>query len=590
MRLSPRSIRRLATLLLAPFLALSACRSGSVGETNETQPPEAQPGEDLTADLLFRGGPVHTMGPAGTVTAVALRDRHVVWTGDADDAGPWIGPGTQVIEIGDRAVVPGLADAHLHLSGLGSALAEVDLMGTTSYEEVVARVAAAASALPPGTWVTGRGWDQNDWPETRLPHHQALSEAVPDHPVVMRRIGGHALLANASALAAADIGRGAEAPDGGFIHRDDGGAPTGVLIDNAMALMDRVVPPITREEHRRRVKLAVEHLHEQGITAVHDARTSAETIELFGEMARAGELPLRVAVMLAAEDPARLLAPEVTGFPTDDLTGDGLVSVRMIKLSADGALGSRGAAMIEPYTDEPGTRGLVLHPEPYMRQLVRDCLEDGWQLCIHAIGDAANRQVLDLYEAGLDENPVDDHRFRIEHAQVVHPGDLPRFAELGVIPSIQTQHLTSDMPWALDRVGEDRLEGAYAWRTLLDSGVILAGGSDAPVERVDVAQLFHAAVTRRGKDGQPPEGWDSTQAMTPTEALQHVTIWAAQSAFWEDRIGSLEVGKRADVALLSLDPLTCPPEQLAELDVEMTVFDGQVVFPRQTQRVQGAAR
>ena len=522
------------------------------------------------------------MGPEGTVSALAVSGDEIVWAGDAADAERWIGPQTHVVELNGRTVVPGFADAHIHLESLGRSLVDVDLVGSRSYAEVIERIVARAAELPEGTWITGRGWDQNDWPEAVFPHHEALSRALPHHPVVMRRIGGHALLANAAALEAAGIDRKTVAPEGGHIHVDDSGAPTGVLVDNAMSLMGRVMPPTSREDRRRHVRAAVDHLHARGVTAVHDAGIPASSIDLYDDMARAGELPLRVAVMVAASEPELLDPQSEREWPTDDLTGDGLISVRAIKLSVDGALGSRGAALIEPYSDAPQTRGLVLVPEARTRQLVRFALEGDWQLCVHAIGDGANRQVLDLFAAGLDAQPVDDHRFRIEHAQVLQPDDLSRFAELGVIPSMQAQHQTSDMPWAEERLGPERITGAYAWRALLDTGVIIAGGSDAPVEQVDVAAVLHASVTRRDLDDHPIDGWYPDQAMTQEEALLSVTRWAAEASFWEDRIGSLVVGKQADLVVLSLDPLACEPEQLKGMAVELTVFDGDVVFPLQS--------
>jgi hypothetical protein len=568
-RVTPGRARNALALLL--LLGLAGCRL-----------------DGGPADLVFRRGVVHTADASRPeVSAVAVRDGEIVWTGSTEAAGRWIGGSTRVIELGDRVLVPGFADSHLHLLGLGDALAEVDLVGSASYDEVVARIAARAAVLPAGEWVTGRGWDQNDWPETRLPHHAALSAAVPDHPVWVRRIDGHAGLANAAALSAAGIAARSEAPDGGRILFDDVGSPTGVLVDKAMGLIAPHVPSPTRDEQRRRTRRAIEHLLDRGVTAIHEAGLGADAIAMLKEMAEAGELTLRVHAMVRAGEDDLHLPPEQTGWPSADVTGDGVLAVRAIKLSADGALGSRGASLLEPYHDEPGNRGLELADPETVLELSRFALQNGWQLCTHAIGDRANRVVLDAYQQALDEHPVEDHRFRIEHAQILATDDIPRFAELGVLPSMQTQHQTSDMPWAEERLGADRLAGAYAWRALLDTGVILPGGSDAPVEAVDPMASFQAAVTRSDEDGEPPEGWHPEQRMTREEALLHLTLWAAEGAFREDDLGSITPGKRADLVLLDADPMTVPASELNDIQVVMTVFNGRVAFPRQTLSTDG---
>ncbi|RKY16351.1 MAG: amidohydrolase [Planctomycetota bacterium] len=540
--------------------------------------------DDGPAGIVFRGGSIHTADPdRPEVQAVAVREGRVVWTGSSEAAGRWIGRDTRVIELGTATLLPGFADAHLHLLGLGDALAEVDLVGSRSYAEVVARIAARAASQAPGSWVVGRGWDQNDWDEPLLPHHAALSAAVPEHPVWVRRIDGHAGLANARALALAGIDGQTRAPDGGRIHRDDSGAATGVLIDLAMSLVSSLQPELPPAERRRRVDLAVQHLLARGVTAVHEAGLDREGVELLEQMARDGELPLRVHAMLRASELALRQPAHVSGWPSDDLTGDGVLALRAIKLSADGALGSRGAALLSPYSDEPDQRGLLLADHAAVLELARFAAQNGWQLCTHAIGDRANRIVLDAYEQALSEHPVDDHRFRIEHAQIVDPADLPRFAELGVLPCMQAQHQTSDMPWAGARLGPERLAGAYAWRDLLDTGVIIPGGSDAPVEAVHPLAAFHAAVTRQDLAGQPDGGWYPEQVMTRQQALLHSTLWPAMAAFREHDLGSITPGKRADLVLLSGDPMSVPMHEIPALQVLMTVFNGRVVFEAQPQ-------
>jgi len=568
-----RSKRALLTKLAMTLALLSAAPPGALAQS---------------ADLLFRGGPVHTVAAgAEPASALAVTGQTIRWVGSAADAARWIGPETRVIELNGRALLPGFADAHIHLEGYGAALAQVDLVGTTSYAAVIAAVVKQAASTAPGTWITGRGWDQNDWDEQLFPHHQALSDAVPDHPVMIRRIGGHAALVNQAAMKLAGFGVESTAPDGGRILRDGQNRPTGVLIDNAMGLVATVIPRPSVAERRRRVISAISALHRMGITSVHDAGVDGGAVAVFEELARAGQFLLRSHVMIAANEPLLRAPHSQTGWPTDDLTGQGLLSVRAIKLSADGALGSRGAALLQDYTDAE-VAGLVTSTPERTLELARFAVENGWQLCTHAIGDRANREVLDAYSLAFAQlENVDERtalRFRIEHAQVLHPQDIPRFAELGVIPSMQAQHQTSDMPWAEERLGPIRVRGAYAWRDLLDSGVIIPGGSDCPVERPDPLAAFSAAVTRQDATGSPTGGWYADQVMDRHEALAHLTLWPAMAAFNEQRLGSLVPGKLADLVVLSGDPLSLPSEELAGLQIEVTVFNGHIVYERDSDR------
>jgi len=537
------------------------------------------------ADLLFVGGPVHTLeAEHGTASALAVKDGRILWVGEEGDAGAHRGSDTRVIDLDGRALLPGFIDSHLHLDSYARHLGQVDLVGTRSFAEVIERASAAAARLPPGTWVLGRGWDQNDWDDKRLPHHSALSLALPDHPVAFRRIDGHALLVNQAALREAEIDAESLVPGDGRMLLDDEGRPTGVLVDGAMNLITPLIPLEADDVRLSRTRDAIAKLHTFGITGIHDAGVDAHTISLFEQLARTGQFELRSHVMVRASDP--VLGQADSDWPTDDLTGQGLIAVRGIKVSADGALGSRGAALLADYSDEPGHRGLVLAPQRYVLALARFALANGWQLSTHAIGDRANRLVLDAYEVALTEDPqrAADARFRVEHAQVLHPEDIDRFARLSIIPSMQAQHLTSDMPWAADRLGPERLRGAYAWRSLLDTGVIIPGGSDCPVERPDPIAAFHAAVTRRDENNEPDRGWSPEQAMTPDEALAHLTLWPAHAAFDERRLGSLKAGKLADLVVLNGDPMTLPDRILPALQVDLTVFDGQVVYERGRQR------
>lgn len=532
------------------------------------------------AELLFRGGQVLSMeDDAPAAEALAVADGRILWLGAEADAQAWIGPDTEIVELAGRTLLPGFADSHLHLRGVANQLAELDLTGVASYQELVRRVREAAERLPPGTWILGRGWDQNDWPDTRLPHHAALSAVTPDHPVALRRIDGHALLANAVALRAADLNAQSVDPSGGRLLRDAEGQLSGVLVDSAMAPVGRQIPAQTEAEIRRRLAAAFPVLHAYGLTSVHDAGVSFDDADRFARLDRDGAFPLRAHLMIRA-GAFDLEQPERNPAPRHDLTGSGRVQMRAIKAMSDGALGSRGAALLQPYSDEPEVDGLVITSPERVEALARFALRYGWQLCTHAIGDHANRFVLDAYERALADAPAKDPRLRIEHAQILHPDDLPRFAELGVLPSMQAQHQTSDAPWAVERLGEERTRLAYAWRSLVDSGVRIPGGSDAPVEVPDPLLAFHAAVTRRDVHGEPPGGWHPEQRLTRTEALKHLTSWPAYAAFREHELGSLAPGKLADLVVLSGDPLRTPDDELLDLRVDLTVFEGRIVFER----------
>ncbi|HEX9793649.1 MAG TPA: amidohydrolase [Planctomycetota bacterium] len=532
-----------------------------------------------SAEIVFHGGVVRTLEAARPrASAVAVADGRILFVGSDAEALALAGPETRRVDLRGRALYPGFIDAHGHLEGYAQALLTVDLMGTTSYAQVVERIRERAATLPAGEWVLGRGWDQNDWEIAEFPHHGALSAAVPDHPVAVRRVDGHALLANAEALRRSGIDHDTPDPPGGRVLRDAEGRPTGVLVDRAMGLLNTAGAETGREALRSGVRRAIARLHERGITGIHDAGVGSGTIRLFEEMARAGQFDLRDYVMVSG-DP-RTLAEWLPRGPVKDLDGGGRIKVRAIKLSADGALGSRGAALLADYADEPGVRGLVTTPRERVEAVARQALAAGFQLCVHAIGDRANREVLDAFEAALRAHPSPDHRFRVEHAQVLAPAEIGRFAQLGVVPSMQAQHQTSDMYWAETRLGPTRVRGAYAWRALLDSGVVIPGGSDFPVEDPDPIAAYRAAVARVDAALWPVGGWYVDQRMRPGEALAHLTLWPAWAAFDEDRLGSIRAGKLADLVVLTHDLVDCPVAELAAVRVEMTVFAGRVVYER----------
>ena len=530
------------------------------------------------ADLIVTAQHIYTVDPnRPVVQAFAVRDGRIAFAGSAREALALKGPRTRVLDLGNRTVIPGIVDAHLHLLGLGMALREVDLTGTRSYDDIIQRVAARAREFKAGEWISGRGWNQNDWPDTRFPTHDALSRAVPDNPVVLTRVDGHAVLANARAIEAGGVTASTPDPAGGRVVRNADGSPTGVFVDNAMSLIYRVVPDLSRDATRAAILAAVAEANRWGLTGIHDAGVGGSTVDLYEELARAGRFNLRDYVMVTG-DSADVTRAYQRG-PHSALY-DGRIWVRAIKMYADGALGSRGAALLEDYSDDPGNRGLFVTDTMQIRKAAVSALRHGFQLCIHAIGDHANRMVLDAYEAALDSVPTADHRFRIEHAQILHRQDLTRLAALGVIPSMQTSHQASDMYWAMNRLGWSRAQGAYAWRSLLNTGVVIPYGTDAPVEPVNPMKGFHAAITRQDADGWPAGGWFPAERMTREEALDSMTIWAAYAGFMEGVAGSLSPGKYADFVVLDQDIMTVAPERILETNVVMTVLGGETVYQR----------
>ncbi|MGH7752389.1 MAG: amidohydrolase, partial [Gemmatimonadales bacterium] len=440
-----------------------------------------------------------------------------------------------------------------------------------------ARVRERTRTARPGEGITGRGWDQNDWPDTRFPAHQALSQAVPNNPVYLTRVDGHAALVNAKALELAQVTAATTDPDGGRIIRDSAGNPGGVLVDRAMGLVGRVIPSPSKAELRDRTIAAITEANRWGLTGIHDAGVGPEGIEVYEELAREGRYSLRNYVMIRADD--EVLERFFQLGPRSGLHG-GRLWIRSVKISADGALGSRGAALLEPYSDDPGNTGLLTTPPERIRRVAVRCLQSGFQLNVHAIGDRANRVVLDQFEAALREIPVGDHRFRVEHAQILHYQDIPRFAELDVIPSMQGSHQTSDMYWVPNRLGWARSVGSYAWRSLLNTGVVIPNGSDFPVEAVNPLISFKAFVTRQDADRFPAGGWFPAQRTTREEALLSMTLWPAYAAFMEAETGSLTAGKVADFVVLDQDIMTVGPDDILKTNVLLTVLGGRVVYRR----------
>ena len=559
--------RRALLRLLAGGGALAACRPVA----SDLSPRTGFKGH---ADLLVVGGPIWTMDPARPlVPALAAREGRVLAFGEAAELTRLQGPRTRVLDLAGGLAVPGLTDAHAHLLGLGAVLEQVDLRGATSIAEVVARVQQHA---PPSGWIVGRGWDQNLWPGAAMPTHDPLTAAFPDRPVWLRRVDGHAGWANQAALTAAGVTASTTAPQGGEITTRDGPRgreATGLLVDAAMDLIRE--PPVDADALRRRVLQAQAQVLPLGLTAIHEMGVARDADAVLRALADSGDLRLRI-TGYADEDwfvrEVRHNLPKRPGH-SDRYT---LVGV---KVYVDGALGSRGAALLAPYDDRPGHTGALQHTQAQLREVVQFARDGGWQVAAHAIGDRAIR---DLLTAFADTRPRprragrEDPRLRVEHAQIVDLADIARFVRLGAVASMQPTHATSDMAWVPARIGAARLPGAYAWRRFLDAGVPLAFGSDFPVERPDPTHGLHAALTRQDPAGQPPGGWLPDQRLTLWQAVAGFTSGAAFAAGQEDWRGRLGLGMAADLTCFRDDLRTRPPPSVRDAAILATVIAGRV--------------
>jgi predicted amidohydrolase YtcJ len=529
--------------------------------------------------MLLTNGRIYTLDAADTIAdTLVVRGGQIAWAGRRLDVNP--APGEEVIDLDGRAVLPGLVDAHGHLMHLARGRLSFDARGLGSEEEVAGRIAEHAATRPRGEWIGGRNWDQNLWPGRQFPTRASLDRAAPDHPVSLVRIDGHATWANSAALAAAGIDRGTPDPPGGIITRDAGGEPSGLLIDTAQRLVQRAEPRPSDAQFDRAVRECIGDCLAAGLTGIHEMGAELYALASYRRLIDRREFPFRNFVAVAGRsvstwDHYRQRGPE--------RTGDGRLVVGALKLLADGALGSRGAALHDAYCDDPGNTGLVLLPGEEIERLTLEAGALGLQVCVHAIGDRANTIVLDAYERALRRASWPDHRLRVEHAQILAEPDIPRFARLGVLPSMQATHCTSDMPWAVDRLGPDRLGGAYAWRSLLGTGVVIAGGSDFPVESPNPFHGIHAAVTRRPRMGEDPR-WQPEQRMTRAEAVRSFTTWNAFASRQEAALGSLDPGKHADLVVLSDDVLTCPEQDIPEIRPVLTMVGGEVVFRAEVPR------
>lgn len=545
------------------------------------------------ADLVIEGGKIYTMSTSQpTVEAVAVAGNKIVYAGTLQGVADYKGEQTKVFDLKGKTMTPGFIEGHGHIMGLGYNEMQLDLMDVKSYDEMVERVREAVAKAQPGQWILGRGWHQDRWdvkPEKMVKGfqtHQQLSAVSPNNPVFLKHASGHAGFANAKAMQMAGVNQlSVEAlrrntEEGGEIIRDELGNPTGLFNERAQQLIAQHIPENTEETDTQALELAIKACLRNGITSFHDAGAARNSIALFKKFKEQNKLDIGLYVMVTGFDPP-LVYEHFRNGPIIDSLGN--LTIRSVKLNCDGALGSRGAWLLEPYSDRPDFSGMATLSMDTVAKIAREGLKYGFQICSHAIGDRANREILDRYQAAFNENPdkAKDVRYRIEHAQHLAPSDIPRFAQLGVIPAMQANHLSSDRPWAIDRLGEKRIkEGAYMWQSLLKSGAKIVNGTDVPVEPINPLASFFASVTRQTLKGQPEGGFEPAEKMTREQALRSYTLDAAYGAFEEKIKGSIEVGKLADFTIFDQDIMTVPDAELLKTQVMATVVAGNLRFEK----------
>ena len=535
------------------------------------------------ADKVFLNATVYTANDAApTAEAVAVKGNTIVFVGSNPDAKRYQGDSTEVIDLAGKTMLPGLADAHYHLTGVGYRELTLNLEGSRSIEEMVARVKERVDQARPGEWITGRGWIETPWTPRRFPTRQDLDAISPGNPVVLGRADGHASVANSMALRLAGVTASTRPPFGGDILKDASGQPTGMLIDRAQDLVERMVPAPTPDDYARAIVTGADRSLMLGWTQIQDAGGSWDEVQLMRKLYTEGKVKLRIYKAVQGPGPS---ADSLFANGASIGEFDGRFTVRTIKGVLDGALGSRGALLLAPYSDAPDKIGLLLTPLERYRPMLVQALREGIQVETHAIGDSANRLLLDTFEDAFKavpvaERKVADPRWRDEHTQIVEPSDLPRFKQLGVIPSMQPSHAIGDLYFAPSRLGTERLKGAYAWQSLVKDGNIIAGGSDAPVERGEPMIEFYAAVGRRSITGDQTPDWHPEEALTREQALKAFTVWPAYAAFEEAKRGTIEPGKWADFTILDQDIMKIPEAEILKVKNVMTVVGGEIVYRR----------
>ncbi|MEO7991952.1 MAG: amidohydrolase [Chryseolinea sp.] len=545
------------------------------------------------ADLVIFGGTIYTVNEnQAIVESVAVKGDKIIFAGAEVEARKYINDKTEVIDLQGKIMTPGFIEGHGHLMGVGYNELNLDLMTTKSYAEIVQRVKEAVDKAQPGQWIIGRGWHQDKWDEKPdeivkgFPTHKMLSAVSPNNPVFLSHASGHMSLANGKAMELAGVNllsrekAASQTVEGGEIIRDAMGNPTGMFVENAEMLIQQYVPGVDSTSDQQALTLALQACLRNGITSFHDAGASRENIALYHQFKKEGKLDVRLYVMLTGWD-SKLVYEWLGKGPEVDV--DNQLTIRSIKLNCDGALGSRGAWLLEPYTDRPDFSGMATLPMDTVLKISRVALQHGFQVCSHAIGDRANHEILNRYESIFKENPekAKDARFRIEHAQHLHPNDIPRFGSLGVIPAMQAIHMSSDRAWAIDRLGEKRIkEGAYMWQSLLKSGARIVNGTDTPVEPINPIPCFYASITRKSLKGEPTGGYEPEEKMTRVQALRSYTLDAAYGAFEEKIKGSIEVGKLADFTVFTKDIMKATEEEILATEVSLTIVAGKVLFKK----------
>lgn len=545
------------------------------------------------ADTIVLGGKIYTSDKSNSVVeAVAMVADTIVYAGSLAGVEKFKGDKTQLIDLQGKTMTPGFIESHGHIMGLGYNELNLDLMSVKSYEELVEKVKEAVAKAQPGQWILGRGWHQDKWDSKPakmvkgFQTHQLLSSISPNNPVFLRHASGHAGFANEKAMQIAGVNQLSieklerNLGEGGEVILDELGNPTGIFNERAQGLIGKFIPDDTEETNAQALELAMAACLRNGITSFHDAGATRENINLFKKFKAEGKLQTRLYVMLTGFD-RELIYEWLKRGPEIDSAG--LLTIRSIKLNCDGALGSRGAWLLEPYSDRLDFHGMATLPMDTVLKTSREALKSGFQVCAHAIGDRANKEILDRYEIAFNENPgkSKDHRFRIEHAQHLHPSDIPRFGKLGVIPAMQAIHMSSDRPWAIDRLGEKRIkEGAYMWQSLLKTGARVINGTDVPVEPINPIASFYASVSRKTLKGEPEGGYEPEEKMTREQALISYTLDAAYGAFEEKIKGSIEVGKLADFTVFSQDIMAVEESELLKTEIVMTIVGGMVLYKK----------
>ena len=571
-------MRKNIILISAAAIILSACQSKTTQNTLNQN------------EWCITGGTIYTANDTRpTVEAVTVKDGKITYAGDAK--GDWCRDNTsnnrRKVDLDGAAMYPGLTDGHGHLIGIGLREMTLNLEGTKSVKDLKTRLASVVKDTPKGETIYGRGWIETHWPEKRFPNRYDLDDVSPDNPVILERADGHAVVVNSQALTAANITANTKAPYGGAINKNGKAEPrrgknepSGMLIDNAAKLVESLMPQLTDERKEAAYIKGAELYASRGWTNIHSMSVNPDDIPMLNRLANESKIKIRVYNSIDLLDHKNM--PHMISKTGGD---DPLITTRAIKLYADGALGSRGAALLEPYSDDKGNSGLMTLKEEQANSILKAALRNGTQVNIHAIGDRGNREVLQWYKNAFEAIPVSeranpDPRWRIEHSQIVHIDDIALFAEYGIIPSMQPSHAIGDLYFAVDRLGKERLAGGYAWRSLIDSGAVIVGGSDAPVEVGDPRIEFYAATVRKGLDGYSNDAWYPNEKVTPQNALKMFTAWPAYAAFQEDTLGTIEVGKAADFTIFETDIMTADAADILTAKPVMTIVNGKVAFER----------